>query len=164
MKSNSFKYYGVPSTGKDTIIKAIISYVCFILGNGSNNNADLLISETIKSETQNAEAIDYSKEYGEGLGQFDRGTFDDVIARVSKEKKEKVYKYFLINLDNAKYEDLRHSPMLSVILIRLKYLLIPSAIPIDRKERYEYYKKWYNSINGKATLAHFYSSNGYNNV
>ena len=160
MKSNSFRFYGVPPIGKDIFIKQIINYVCFILGNGGNNNADLLIGETIKSETQNATAEDYSSDYGEGLGQFDKVAFDDVISRV-KSKKEKVLKYFLIDLDKVKYEDLRNSPVLSVVLIRLKYLLVPSEIPLDVKERYEYYKKWYNSIKGKATLAHFLSSNGY---
>ena len=164
MKSNSFKYYGVPPIGKDIFISSLIGYVCLILGNGSNENADLLIAETIKSETQNAEAVDYSTDYGEGLGQFDKSTFVDVISRISIEKKQQVFKYFLIDLDTVKYEDLRRSPLLSVVLIRLKYLLIPAAIPVDLKERYNYYKVHYNSIHGKATLAHYFASNGYINV
>lgn len=161
MNSNSFKYYGVPPIGKDIFISSIITYVCFFLGNGSNDNADVLLRETIKSETQNAEAKDYSPEYGEGLGQFDKVAFHDTIKRTRTSTKERIYKYTLIDLDEAEYTDLRHNPLLSVIMIRLKYLLIPEAIPTTKRERYDYYKKYYNSLQGKATLAHFYKSNGY---
>ncbi len=161
VNSNSFKSYGVPPIGKDVFISSLISYVCMFLGNGSNDNANLLLSETIKSETQNASAIDHSTAYGEGLGQFDYSTFVDVVNRVSSSKKELIKKYTLIDLDKAQYEDLRHNPLLSVIMIRLKYLLIPKAIPTNLEERYNYYKVYYNSIQGKATLAHYYHSNGY---
>lgn len=164
MNSNSFKHYGVPPIGKDVFISTMVNYVCFVLGNGSNNNADLLLSETIKSETQNATAIDFSKDYGEGLGQFDRGTFNDVINRISQKKVERIKMYFGVELSKLKYEDLRNSPLMSIVMIRLKYLLVPAPIPVDTRQRYEYYKKYYNSISGKATLSHWAESNGYVNV
>ena len=164
INSNSFKYYGVPPVGKDTFIYAIVQYVCFIFGSGDNSNAINLLSETIKSETQNATAQDYSKEYGEGLGQFDKSSFQDVISRTSQKNKDKIKKYFLIDLNSAKYEDLRKNPILSVILIRLKYWLVPYAIPSSIEDRYRYYKKYYNSIYGKATYSHYLASNGYVNV
>lgn len=161
MNSTSFKHYGVPPIGRSILIDTIIQYVCFILGNGSNDNADLLLKETITTETGYATIEDRSTAYGEGLGQFDKIAFTDVKYRTSQAKKEKIKKYFLIDIDTAEYEDLRHNPLLSVIFIRLKYLLVPTPIPVDLQERYQYYKIHYNSKYGKATLDHFLKMNNY---
>jgi len=159
LNSNRFKYYGVlDGELGDYQIKVDIALVCGLLGNGSNDNADTLIQMTINSESQNGYAIDHSKNYGEGLGQFDRIAFDDVKAR-ARQKHKDILKLLIIDVDNARYEDLRKSARLQIAFIRLKYLLIPQAVPTNFNDLYAYYKKYYNTENGKATFTHFQESN-----
>ena len=150
-----FRDYGIVD-GKlgDLQIYGYIYIVCKALGNGKHDNADALIEETIRSECNFGYTKDRSKEYGEGLGQFDRIAFDDVKNRVKENTKVRLKKMG-IDLDQARYEDLRKSPLLSIVFIRLKYLLVPSSIPLTREGRWQYYKKWYNSYAGAATMAHF---------
>lgn len=159
--NNSLKYYGVPVIGKDQIIDGLIYYVCGVLGNGKNNNAYIMIRETIMSETLYAEAKDYSIEYGEGLGQFDKIAFEDVRKRANLKHKKIIKECTNLDIEECNYEDLRKNPLLSVVFIRLKYLLIPETIPLNAIDRYNYYKKYYNTLSGKATLDHFLKANNY---
>ena len=159
MQSNEFKYYGMSPFFTKSIIKSQIDQVCFILGNGANNNANELILRTIGIETEFATAKDHSKEYGEGLGQFDRGTFEDTIRRTRKKDKILIERHFGINIDISSYDDLRKNPTFSIIMIRLKYKLIPATIPIYEAELYSYYKEHYNSIFGASTFDKWLSTN-----
>jgi len=164
LQSQRFKDYGVlTGTLGDYQIKVDIALVCGLLGNGANNNADKLIQETINSESQNGNYPDSTKTFGEGLGQFDKIAFYDVKQR-ARQSHKKLLNLILVDVDNAKYEDLRKSARLAVAFIRLKYLLIPEAIPKHFNERYAYYKKYYNTELGKATFAHFRDSNINNSV
>jgi len=158
---NSFKYYGVPKLGKDQIIDGLIYYVCGLLGNGKNNNAFIMIRETLMSETLYGEAKDYSEEYGEGLGQFDKIAFEDVQKRANLKHKKIIKEYTNLDIEECNYEDLRKNSLLSIIFVRLKYLLIEECIPVNIKDRYNYYKKYYNTVLGKATLDHFLKANNY---
>ncbi len=160
-KKISWVDYGVPFLGRDQIIDGLTHYVCGVLGNGKNNNAFILIRETIMSETLYATSKDYSKEYGEGLGQFDKIAFKDVQKRSNLKHKKIIKDCIGYDLDNFKYEDLRKNPLLSIIFIRLKYLLISDSIPLGLEDRYNYYKKWYNTKLGKATFKHWLETNGY---
>jgi len=161
INSNEWKYYGLSPIGTKAIIKGITSQVVAVLGNGSYDNADLLIYETIGIETHFATAKDRSREYGEGLGQFDKIGFYDTIQRTSEANKKRVYERFGINIEKVKYEDLRKNPTLSILFIRLKYLLVPGAIPTNLEDRYAYYKKWFNSIYGASTYKKYLKANGY---
>ena len=157
--SNRFKEYGVLD-GKigDLQIYFYIMLVVKALGNGSNNNADLLLEEVINAESGKGYYRDTATAYGEGLGQFDRIAFEDVKLRASSNTKQRL-KMIGVDLDTLKYEELRSSPLASIALIRVKFLLVPSAIPTDFNIRYQYYKKYYNSVLGKATLAHYTKAN-----
>ena len=154
-QTQRFDDYGVLD-GKlgDLQIYADIQVIVQVLGNGKNNNADALIEETIRSECNFGYTKDRSKAYGEGLGQFDRIAFDDVKDRTKENTKSRLKKIG-VDLDTIEYEDLRKSPMASIAFIRLKYLLVTASIPQTREARWDYYKKWYNSVKGAATYSHF---------
>lgn len=162
-QSKRFLMYGVFPILGDSQIKNDILRVCEVFGYGSNNNAHIFIAETIQIESDFGTAIDYSKEYGEGLSQFDKGSFKDTINRTSRKNKAKALKYFGFDLDKIKYEHLRTNPLLCIVLTRLKYLLVTAPIPLDKTARYEYYKTHWNgrdvfkngvlvSKGGKSTL------------
>lgn len=148
-------YYGLINENQ---IEELTILVCNCLGYGKNNSADKLIMETIASETQYGTYEDKTKYVAQGLCQFDKMPFEDVVNRTSKKNKIKLYDCFGIHLSFISWEDLRYNPLLSIIMCRLKYLLIREEIPPDRESRYDYYKKWYNSYDGKATKKHYMES------
>lgn len=145
-------YYGMT---KRTDLVAIAQEVCEVLGNGTNGTAVDLLLETCASETGMGQIEDKTKNLANGIQQFDKLPFEDTKLRASKSDKLKIYNYYGINIDWVEWSDLRYNPLLSFIFARLKYKKIPAEIPLLRNERYDYYKKWYNSYLGKATREHF---------
>ena len=154
MNTKEFKYYGL--IGGDLEIKAKIYMVCKVISPATIENASKLLAETVAIETRNGKAVDYSDSYGEGLTQFDRPTFEDIKSYYSNPRFNDLMKdiktYLFIDVLNFKYEDLRRSPMASLVFARLLYLRVPSAIPDTVAGRYEYYKKYFNSILGASTF------------
>ena len=151
--------YGLIS--KNSLDEKII-HVCDTLGYGSNNNAHLLLSETAQQETRYGEAVDYSWGVGVGVMQFDPGVnggFEDTKNRTSKSKKDLIKKVYGIDIDRTEIDNLRYSPLLSVIYARLFYLLRPGAIPTTLQGRAEYWKEHYNSIKGKGTVEEYIKNN-----
>lgn len=55
------------------------------------------------------------------------------------------------------YRELELSPLASIVMARIKYKLVPHKIPQwdDLEAVWQYYKKWYNSYLGKATIEEF---------
>lgn len=156
--SKRFKSYGVLNgISGDMQLKVYIALITKILGNGKNKVVDLFIQEIINAETQNGYFPDNALEYGEGIGQFDRIAFDDVKTRTRSRNKKKL-KFIGIDVDNARYEDLRGNALLSIAFMRLKLLLVTAQIPIGKTERFKYYKRWYNSSTGKSNIAHWNNS------
>ncbi len=152
---NRFRRLSMYGVTGDSQIFHTIRLVCDVFGNGKNNNASEVIEKTIRSESHLGMYTDNSVEYGEGLSQFDKIAFDDTIKRTKNIDKEKCLKYFGLDLDNLKYEQLRTCHVLSIVLTRLKYKLIPGEFPTDDIGIYNYYKKHWNSESGKATIEHF---------
>ncbi|WP_345984323.1 hypothetical protein WCX49_06710 [Sulfurimonas sp. HSL-1656] len=160
----SFFLYGLPS--KAALVE-IVDNVVSVLGGGEP--ARLLLLETAAAETDMGNAIDRSWFTGIGLMQFDPIGFDDVKERTPARIKKIVNQYFGIDIDRATINDLRWSPMLSVVFARLKYRLIPEPIPkklissvpfdIDDPEmidgRDAYWKRHYNSMAGAGTPEHY---------
>jgi hypothetical protein len=111
---------------------------------GGENAKDLLI------ETANIESkfgtIPYNPYRGYGLGvmQFDKVGFYDTQARTSERLKQVIKQRYGVEIDKLQYEDLRFSPLISVIMARLKYYLVPSKIPDTIQARADYWYKWYN--------------------
>lgn len=140
-------------------LKNMVLDVCLCLGNGSNNTAHLLILETMSAETGQGSIQDKTKYAGMGICQFDRLPFYDVKSRTSIANKNKIYEHFGIDISLVEWEHLRYNPLLSIIFCRLKYILIPSAIPGTIIGRAMYWKRWYNSMKGKGTPEHYIAMN-----
>lgn len=160
MNTNQFKYYGL--LFGEPQIKAYITLVCKVVSPTTEKNASLLLAETIAVESDNGNARDYSESYGEGLTQFDKGTFEYIKDYYSASKYEdlraKIRMYLTIDLLSASYTDLRRSPLLSILFARLLYLKVPKNIPDDKYGRWEYYKKYFNSSLGATTEAKYYTA------
>ncbi|DAB27330.1 MAG: hypothetical protein A2513_04360 [Sulfurimonas sp. RIFOXYD12_FULL_33_39] len=152
-------YYGLIS--QNDIYKAV-DRVVECLGGGAA--AKMLLLETSAAETDMGDAHDLTWNTGIGLMQFDKIGFDDVKIRTSQAKKQKVKECFGVDIDKVIHTDLRWSPLLSVIFARLKYLLVPNAIPNTIGGRAEYWKRWYNSSLGKGTPEHYLAMAQKNNL
>lgn len=148
--------YGVVS-GRQ--IADTVKYVCDILGHGKNNNAQALLLETAKAETQLGKTKDTTKYAGMGLTQFDKIGFDDVIDRISLTDYATIKEKMGIELSWVKWEDLRYNILLAFLFTRLKYKKIPSEIPKSMESRAIYWKKYYNTYAGKGTLRHYLEAN-----
>lgn len=163
MQRKGFKmklYYGLTNENQ---LKEIAILVCNCLGHGSNNTAVELLIETCGAETKFGQYEDPTKFAGQGLCQFDKLPFKDVLDRTSRNNKLKIYNTFGVHLDYIQWECLRYNPLLSLIMCRLKYILIREAIPPDIQGRAIYWKKYYNSYhpNAKGTIEHYLEVNGY---
>jgi len=126
-------FYGLLSRAQ---LENTVDKVVSVLGGGEP--AKRLLMETAASETDLGKAIDRSWNVGIGVMQFDKIGFDDVKQRTSAAKKALIDKSFGINIDRVTYTDLRWNPLLSVIFARLKYLLVPGAIPDTIMARADY--------------------------
>lgn len=126
--------------------------VCKVLGHGSNNTADILILGTIAQETHLGSYKDPTPtSAGQSIAQFDEMPFYDVRDRTSEKTRQLCIDAWGIDIKQLRWEDIWYNPFLAVLFVRLKYRLIPDAIPEDNQGMAEYYKKWYNSYEGKAT-------------
>lgn len=157
LNTKAFKDYGL--IGGKLQIQAYIYMVCMVINQSNVNEASKLLAGTIAVETNNGETPDNSPTYGEGLTQFDRGTFDYIKGYFSNPKFDEMYNriklYLLTDIRNCNYEDLRKSPLLSIIYARLLYFTVNEPIPFDTQSQYTYYKKYYNSVLGATTLSKY---------
>lgn len=142
---------------KNCDIRNIAKEVCECLGGG--DKAVNLIVETAGAETNRGNVKDTTLYAGMGLTQFDKLPFQDTKNRTSEKNKQQVKDYFGIDIDLVEWEDLRYSPLLALIFTRLKYKLVPDAIPDNIEDRAKYWKKWYNSTLGKGTIEHYLQAN-----
>ena len=150
-KKQRLEQYGITS---DEQVLAMIERACDIFGNGANNTAKINIEKLVRHESHLGNYKDDSKEYGEGLSQFDRPTFDWVIEKLQSNKyydeRELFKKYYGFPLAMVQYDDLRHLPDVAIALTRLRYKFVPSVFPSDELGMYEYYKEFWNG-GGAAT-------------
>jgi len=140
-------------------LKHIAVEVCQCLGNGANQTAVKLLIETAGAETGKGTIKDNTIEAGMGITQFDWIGFKDVLDRTREKDRDKILEYFDIDIDWIKWEDLRYNPLLAMIFTRLKYKLIPEAIPNALEARAKYWKKYYNTEAGKGTPEHYLKMN-----
>ena len=150
-KKQRLEQYGIVS---DIQVLSGIEKACAIFGNGKYNNAKINIEKLIRHESHLGNIKDHSKEYGEGLSQFDKPTFDWVIEKLQNSKyyddRELFRKYYGFHISSIEYDDLRHLPDVAIALTRLRYKFVPSVFPSDELGMYEYYKEFWNG-NGAAT-------------
>lgn len=150
-KSNLKIYYGL------TNIDQVFSFVEDVIIKLKDEGEDIrytreLMIGTIAQETRLGTYKDLTPyKHGAGLCQIDPGIpFDDIKQRAGKWRKI-VKKEFGIDLNEVTHRELELSPLLSIVMARVKYKLISTAIPETLKGQASYYKKWYNSMEGKAT-------------
>jgi hypothetical protein len=117
---------------------------------GGGINAALLLVETCAVE------ISYGNNFlaGDvGIMQFTTIAFNDVQTRTSQARKTLIKQKWNVDIEKIKLEDLRFSPLKSIIFARLFYLLVPYAIPNTIQGRAAYWKRYYNSVLGAGTEA-----------
>lgn len=147
-------YYGLTSSMD---IERLVTYVVSRLDHPSSNAIKLMM-ETCAAETALGTAKDIHTKSGHGLFQFDSIGIDDVIERTAEDTKNEIIAQFGIDIDTVKSADLDYSPLSSALFARLKYLLVPDAIPSGIEGRGKYWKKWYNSELGSGTITHYLQS------
>lgn len=158
MKQNRFKYYGL--IGGDLQIKAQIKMACLVINPNNAEESELLLAELIAVESNNGRTTDYSEEHGEGLTQFDFGTFEEIKKYFLQDKfndlRDKIKTFCLVDIKTLQYHELRLSPMASIIMARLLFYKYPEPIPNTKEERWELYKKRFNSELGATTKDKYY--------
>lgn len=145
-----FNYYGAKSISdiKDAITTTASNY----RWGADYNNLYNALFEIVCAETNFGHAKDTTKESGEGLTQFDKTTFNELYAQSQAENKLPRAFYGLT------YYDLRKNPSFSLFMARyFLYKRIPHAIPSTVEGRAKDWKKYYNTIYGKGTEAHYIS-------
>jgi len=140
-------------------LEHIAAEVCYCLGNGSNQSAVKMLIETAGVETGKGTINDSTEFAGMGITQFDWVGFDDTLKRTRDKDKQVILDYFGINVDWVKWEELRYNPLLCMIFTRLKYKLVPEAIPNSKENRAIYWKVFFNTKAGKGTIEHYLEMN-----
>jgi len=147
-------YYGLANKNQ---LVAFAKRVCDVIGHGKNNRAVPLLLETCAAETLLAQARDKTL-YGAGAGvaQVDEGTFDWLKAKYSQSAiAKRLFEQLNVNLSEVSYNELDYSPLLSLIFCRLRYWTVTDLIPDSVEARGEYWKRWYNSSEGKGSAQEY---------
>ena len=127
------------------------------LGTGKYNVATLSLLETTCAETGFGQVPDKTEGYaGAGVSQVDKGTFDWLVSKYQGTAvDEKIKAAFGFRLGDLLYSELDRNPLAAMIIARLRYKVVPAAIPLTRIERAAYWKEHYNTSAGKGTKAHY---------
>jgi len=123
---------------------------------GSNfSDTVKLLTETCMQETKLGTYRDPSADgAGRGVSQFDKIAVGDTINRSARHH-QAIIAEFGIDLAQVDHNDLDFSPLLCVVLMRLKYMLVPSALPSTTEGRAAYWKRYYNTVAGKGTESEY---------
>jgi hypothetical protein len=143
-------YYGITRISH---LFDIIDDVCEALKGPSENveSTKALIISTIAQETLLGTLKDPTKyKYGTGITQLDPIGLVDIQKRAGKWFGT-CKKAFGFDISKVEHTELEEAPVLSVVMTRLKYKLVPYKIPEDPEGQWRYYKQWYNSYAGAAT-------------
>lgn len=146
-------YYGYVT---DNLIVEIIKEICRVTDRPKNRPlSENFIMEITAQETRFGAIPDYTETVGIGLTQFDPPGFDDV--------KQNSDEYFALVLDTwgvdfrkIEIEHLKYSPFLALLSARLKIKRVPAPIPSGEIDRFDYYKQYYNSMAGAATMSEYF--------
>lgn len=145
-----------------THLVPMIAAICDTLGDFSDYQPfracppAMLVLETAAHETDLGRFADHGLySAGVGLCQFDPIGFADVVQRTPLALKRRVRDTFGVDLGQLQHRDLAFSPLLSLLFCRLFYRLKPGRIPDTLDGRAAYWKRWYNTAEGKGTEAEF---------
>ncbi|MBA5234770.1 hypothetical protein H2Y56_22065 [Pectobacterium aroidearum] len=131
--------------------------VCDVIGHGKNNKAVELLVETAAAETLLGDFKDPTPNgAGTGLTQVDFETFEWLRTKyMGTAISSRLMSTFGFDLSKTVYQQLRFSPLVSMIFCRLRYHTVPTMIPDTRAGRAEYWKRHYNTSAGKGTPADY---------
>ena len=147
----STKYYGLVSRQQalDTAIA-----VNDVIAPNSGQNGVLMILETCAAETllgTHKDRTNYSA--GTSIAQIDNGTFVWLRDKYGKSSvATRINDHFDIDINRVQYVELEHNALLGMIWCRLRYLPVSAPIPDTLDGRAAYWKKWFNSTEGKGTV------------
>lgn len=123
---------------------------------GGGYNAERALVEIAAVETLSGTYPDrHPDKLGVGLTQFDQIGFDDVVQRTRPKNKKRALEMLGYNLDELVLADLAYDPLLALTMTRLKYMLVADAIPSTIEGRANYWKRHYNTVAGKGTVAEY---------
>ncbi|QPG06541.1 hypothetical protein IT774_05045 [Salinimonas marina] len=154
-RKHSKYYYGLVDENQ---AKTLSWRVCSALGHGVNQTAHHLVIETACAESQLGTYMDTTPNNGFGLHQLDRIGIRDTIERTRRKDYDTVRNCFGISLERITPDQVANDPLVSTILCRLKYKLVPEEIPADLLSRAVYWKRYYNTAAGKGTTEHYLAS------
>mgnify|MGYP000055945115 CR=1 FL=1 len=143
-------YYGY---GSPEQVKEVIEHVCSKFHTAKRRA--MTIAAFAAVETQFGTYPDSCVEYGTSILQYDPIRFEDIKARTRKKNKDLVLREFGVDIDLVDLCCLRYNILLAVIFAILALLLIKEALPYTMEGIYAYWKKYWNSKEGKGTLEHF---------
>lgn len=150
MTKNKKTYYGISRISQ---LFEMIEDVCEAMaGNGENIEAtkELMVC-TAAQETHLGTLRDPSTyKYGTGVMQIDPIGITDILRR-GKKWIMFCKKQYNFNFDKLQHRELETSALLCVVAARIRYKVVPAAIPNTAEGLWEYYKKYYNSYAGAAT-------------
>jgi hypothetical protein len=87
------------------------------------------------------------------LFQIEEATYLDLINRMSPSMRHKILAYCSLTDFPKDYKFLIGNLTLSIIMARMKYYLIPEALPANDPEALaEYHKKYYNTVKGRTDI------------
>lgn len=132
--------------------------VCRVLSPSNEQRALEMLIGTACAETALATARDNLAGQGVGLCQFDSIGFFDAHDR-GFESRPDVEKILLDEFDikTIEFHQLEFSPLLSLIMCRIKYKLVREPLPVcgDTEGQARYWKKHFNTFAGKGTIPHY---------
>lgn len=139
-------FYGIKNQAHliECIRKAVATF-------GGGHKAKQLLAGTCCAESDFGTYPDkHPEKLGVGVTQFDQIGFDDVKMRTRTKHKKKFFRGYGIDLDTVQLEDLAYNPELTLAFTRLKYILVPEAIPSCVESQASYWKAHYNSYHPNA--------------
>jgi hypothetical protein len=146
-------YYGITRKSQ---VKEFAQDVCDVLGHGSTSQAVNMLVRTCAQETGLGTVKDrHWRVAGVGLMQIDQIPFYDVINRSKHVDIHNIQAAFGIDLLQVTHEESAFSPLISMIVARLFYKLVPDVFPDSLEGQALYYKKHYNTAAGKGTADEF---------
>lgn len=127
------------------IIAILIWSVCSENGLPVNQNVVDLLLETCAVESDFSK---YDKQIGGpamGWWQMEPDTLNDIRINYIKYRPE-LHRFLEGNLLDAEF---------AVIMARIHYMRVKAPVPDTRLERAKYWKKYYNTVQGKGTIAKY---------
>ncbi len=127
-----------------------------VIGLGGNENVYRQMMGTCATETHCGQYPDDNPEkLGVGVYQHDQIRIDDIQQEGEQRHFDIVKKLWGYNIPTIKLADLAYDPLLSTICARLGYKRIPENCPANILDQAIYWKKYWNTLAGKGTMAHY---------